>query len=34
VRFAGIVAAGLFQLNVMVPITGSGDQLLEALIGG
>lgn len=34
VNFAGIVAAGLFQFNVVVPNAGSGDQLLRATIGG
>jgi uncharacterized protein (TIGR03437 family) len=34
VSFAGIVEAGLFQLNVIVPSAGSGDQLLQASIGG
>ena len=34
VNFAGIVEAGLFQLNVVVPNAGSGDQLLEASVGG
>jgi len=34
VAFTGIVEAGLFQLNVVVPNAGSGDQLLQATIGG
>jgi uncharacterized protein (TIGR03437 family) len=34
VTYGGIVAAGLYQLNVTVPSTGSGDQLLQALAGG
>jgi uncharacterized protein (TIGR03437 family) len=34
VNFAGIVGAGLYQLNVVVPKAGSGDQLLQAIAGG
>jgi len=34
VNFAGIVAAGLFQFNVIVPSAGSGDQPLRATVGG
>jgi uncharacterized protein (TIGR03437 family) len=34
VSFAGIVEAGLYQLNVIVPNVGSGDQLLKATAGG
>lgn len=34
VAFAGIVEAGLFQLNVVVPSAGSGDQVLQANVGG
>jgi uncharacterized protein (TIGR03437 family) len=34
VAFAGIVEAGLYQFNVVVPNAGSGDQLLAASIGG
>ena len=34
VSFAGIVEAGLYQLNVIVPNLGSGDQPLKATIGG
>jgi uncharacterized protein (TIGR03437 family) len=34
VNYGGIVEAGLFQFNVVVPNAGSGDQLLQASIGG
>jgi uncharacterized protein (TIGR03437 family) len=34
VTFAGIVQAGLFQLNVQVPNVSSGDQPLAAMVGG
>ncbi len=34
VNFGGIVEAGLFQFNVVVPSAGSGDQPLQAMIGG
>lgn len=34
VSFAGMVEAGLFQLNVIVPDAGSGDRLLQATVGG
>ncbi len=34
VLFAGIVEAGLFQFNVVVPNAGSGDQILTASVGG
>lgn len=34
VAFGGIIEAGLFQFNVVVPAAGSGDQLLSAQIGG
>jgi uncharacterized protein (TIGR03437 family) len=34
VNYGGIVEAGLFQFNVVVPNAGSGDQLLVASIGG
>jgi len=34
VVFSGIVEAGLFQINVVVPNAGSGDQLLQATVGG
>ena len=34
VGFAGIVEAGLFQFNVVVPNAGSGDRLLQASVGG
>lgn len=33
VTFAGIVEAGLYQLNVVVPTAGSGDKLLKATAG-
>jgi uncharacterized protein (TIGR03437 family) len=34
VVFAGIVEAGLYQFNVVVPSADSGNQLLQASIGG
>jgi uncharacterized protein (TIGR03437 family) len=34
VTYGGIVEAGLFQFNVVVPAAGSGDQLLQAMVGG
>jgi uncharacterized protein (TIGR03437 family) len=34
VTFAGIVEAGLYQLNVVVPSAGSGDKALLATVGG
>lgn len=34
VVFAGMTGAGLYQLNVGVPNTGSGDQLLQVTVGG
>ena len=34
VAFAGIVQAGLYQFNVVVPGAGSGDQPLQATVGG
>jgi uncharacterized protein (TIGR03437 family) len=34
VNSGGIVEAGLFQFNVLVPSVSSGDQLLQASIGG
>jgi uncharacterized protein (TIGR03437 family) len=34
VTFAGIVQAGLFQINIQVPSVSSGDQPLVATIGG
>jgi uncharacterized protein (TIGR03437 family) len=34
VNFAGIIEAGLFQFNVVVPAVGSGDQPIQALAGG
>jgi len=34
VTFAGIIETGLYQLNVVVPNAGSGDQALQASLGG
>jgi len=34
VLFAGIIQAGLFQMNVVVPNVGSGDQPVQASVGG
>jgi uncharacterized protein (TIGR03437 family) len=34
VTFAGISEPGTFQINVVIPDAGSGDQLLEASVGG
>jgi uncharacterized protein (TIGR03437 family) len=34
VKFSGVVAAGLYQFNVIVPATSKGDQLLQGLAGG
>jgi uncharacterized protein (TIGR03437 family) len=34
VSFAGIAGAGLYQINVIVPNAGSGDQPLQASVGG
>lgn len=34
VSFAGLTGAGLYQLNVVVPNVGSGDQPLLATVGG
>lgn len=34
VLFSGIVAAGLYQINVTVPSVPSGDQTLQANVGG
>ncbi|MCU1330615.1 MAG: Peptidase flavivirus helicase [Bryobacterales bacterium] len=34
VEFAGVVSAGLYQFNVVVPNTTSGDQPLQAIAGG
>jgi uncharacterized protein (TIGR03437 family) len=34
VNFGGIVQAGLFQFNVLVPSAGTGDQLLTATVNG
>jgi uncharacterized protein (TIGR03437 family) len=34
VTFAGVVGAGLYQINLIVPATASGDQPLQAMVGG
>ena len=34
VDFAGMVEAGLFQFNVVVPTAGSGDLILQAYVDG
>jgi uncharacterized protein (TIGR03437 family) len=34
VQFAGISGAGLYQLNVVVPVLGDGDQKVIATVGG
>jgi uncharacterized protein (TIGR03437 family) len=34
VTFAGIVEAGLFQINIVVPNVPTGDQAITASIGG
>jgi uncharacterized protein (TIGR03437 family) len=34
VSFSGITEAGTYQINVVVPAVGSGDQLLQASVGG
>lgn len=34
VLFSGLVAAGLFQINVVVPSISSGDQVVQAAVGG
>ena len=34
VSFSGIVAAGLYQINVVVPSIPSGDQPVQAIVGG
>jgi uncharacterized protein (TIGR03437 family) len=34
VQWAGIVSPGLYQLNVQIPAIGSGDQPIQASIGG
>jgi uncharacterized protein (TIGR03437 family) len=34
VAFAGVIEAGLYQINLIVPNAGSGDQSLQAKIGG
>jgi uncharacterized protein (TIGR03437 family) len=33
VNYGGIVEAGLYQFNVILPATGSGDQSLQAFVG-
>jgi uncharacterized protein (TIGR03437 family) len=34
VAFSGITEAGSYQINVVIPATGSGDQLVQASVGG
>ncbi len=34
VTFSGITEAGSYQINVVIPATGSGDQLVQASVGG
>jgi uncharacterized protein (TIGR03437 family) len=34
VSFAGLVAAGLYQINVTVPNTATGDQPVRATVNG
>jgi uncharacterized protein (TIGR03437 family) len=34
VQYSGLTSAALYQLNVVVPNVGSGDQLLQASVGG
>jgi uncharacterized protein (TIGR03437 family) len=34
VTFAGLIEAGLYQINLVVPNAGSGDRALQAQIGG
>ena len=34
VAYAGVIAAGLYQFNVIVPNAGSGEKLLQATVGG
>jgi uncharacterized protein (TIGR03437 family) len=34
VQFSGITSAGLYQFNVTVPSTASGDQILQARVAG
>lgn len=34
VLFAGVTSTGLYQLNIIVPTVGSGDQVLQASVGG
>jgi uncharacterized protein (TIGR03437 family) len=34
VLFAGEVSGGLFQINIVVPAAGTGDRLVQAMVGG
>ena len=34
VLFAGIAEAGLYQINVIVPNTGTGDKAIQATVNG
>jgi uncharacterized protein (TIGR03437 family) len=34
VAFSGLVGAGLYQINVVVPKVPSGDQPVQATVGG
>ena len=34
VQFSGLVSAGLYQFNVVIPKTASGDQALQATVAG
>ena len=34
VLFSGITAAGEYQFNIIVPNVSSGDQVLQAIVGG
>lgn len=34
VQFSGLVSAGLYQFNVVIPQTASGDQALQAIVAG
>jgi uncharacterized protein (TIGR03437 family) len=34
VQFSGLTGAGLYQINLQVPTTASGDQLVQANVGG
>lgn len=34
VAFSGLVSAGLYQINVVVPSVAPGDQPVEATVGG